>query len=219
MRKEQPQNQNVIHSMLIALAKQGEIAGWSGKQAESLAAYSEALELSEVLYRKDPGDLRSSRALAIAYNKRGDAYVAGKRFDEAIADYRRARELIGKLWKNDPAQSEHERDFAMSSRRIGIALVGAGRLAEALAFFDEEVAIMRRRWHKAPDKAWARRDLATALQDRIEARDPDDQKVCAWKIEFRDLMRALKGMGAASPTDLEVLKEAEAVAAKCAPAG
>ena len=219
MRTEQPGNMNLLHSIAIALNKQGEIESWSGGQDASLAAFSESLQISEMLYQKDTSDLRSTRALLLAYNKRGDAYVEAKRFEEAIADYQKAREFIARLWKNDPGQSEHERDFALSSHRIGIALVDSGRAAEAVAYFDEEVAITRRRWEKSPDKAWSRRDLAVAISDRIEAPESDPKKLCAWKIEFRDLMLALKQMGAASPSDLETLKEAETVAAACPPAG
>ncbi|MFA6987050.1 MAG: serine/threonine-protein kinase [Arenimonas sp.] len=219
MHAAQPQNLNVVHSILIVLNKQGEIKGWMGKQAESLAAYSESLAIAEPMYLKDTSDLRSARNLALAYNKRGDAYVEGKRFAEAIADYGKAREIIARLWKNDPGQIEHERDYAISNHRIGIALVDSGRAAEAVPYFDEEVAIMRRRWQKAPTKAWARRDLAVAIQDRIEAPIDDAGQLCAWRIEFRDLMGALKDMGAANPTDLGELVKAEVAAKDCAPPG
>jgi tetratricopeptide (TPR) repeat protein len=219
MLSEQPQNLNLMHSILIVFNKQGELMGWMGRPAESLTVYAEGLALAEAMYRKDESDLRSARNLALAYNKHGDALVEGRRFAEAIADYGKAREIIARLWKNDPTQVEHERDYALSNHRIGIALVDAGRAAEAVPYFDEEVAIMRRRWEKARDKALARRDLAIAIQDRIEAPEPDPGKLCARRIEFRDLMASLKAMGAANPNDLQELAKAEKAAAACAPAG
>jgi tetratricopeptide (TPR) repeat protein len=219
MRREQPQNLNVVHSTQIVLNKQGEILGWMGKSKESLAAYSESLAIAEPMHRKDPSDLRSARNLALAYNKHGDGLVEFKRFDEAIADYRKAREIIAGLWKNDPKQSEHERDYLISNHRIGIALVDSGRGAQAVPYFDEEVAIARRRWQKAPSKAWARRDLAVALQDRIQAPEPDLGKLCGRVVEFRDLMRALKEMGAATSDDLKELERADKAARECAAKG
>jgi tetratricopeptide (TPR) repeat protein len=216
MRVEQPANLNVVHSMLIVLNKKGEILGWMGKSKESLDAYSESLAIAEPVHRKDPSDLRSARNLALAYNKHGDGLVEFKRFDEAIADYRKAREIIAGLWKNDPKQSEHERDYLISNHRIGIALVDSGRAAESVPYFDEEVAIARRRWEKATTKAWARRDLAVALQDRIQAPESDLGKLCGRVLEFRDLMRALKDMGAATSDDLKELERADGAARECA---
>jgi len=215
MQAEQPGNLNVVHSTLIVLNKQGEILGWMGKPKESLDAYSASLAIAEPMHRKDPSDLRSARNLALAYNKHGDGLLEFKRFDEAIADYRKAREIIAGLWKNDPRQSEHERDYLISNHRIGIALVDAGRKAEAVPYFDEEVAIARRRWEKAPTKAWARRDLAVALQDRIQAPEADLGKLCSRVLEFRDLMRALKEMGAATSDDLAELARIEPGAQEC----
>jgi tetratricopeptide (TPR) repeat protein len=216
MHAAQPQNLNVVHSILIVLNKQGEIYGWMGKTEQSLAAYSQSLALAEPMYRKDPADLRSARNLALAYNKHGDGLVEVKRFDEAIADYRKAREIIARLWKNDPRQSEHERDYAISNHRIGIALVDAGRGAEAVPYFDEEVAITRRRWQKAPTKAWARRDLAVAIQDRIQAPEADLGVLCGRVVELRDLFRSLKEMGAANSDELKELERLGSAAAECA---
>jgi non-specific serine/threonine protein kinase/serine/threonine-protein kinase len=215
MHAEQPQNLNVVQSTQIALNKQGEILGWMGKPEESLTAYSESLASAEQTYRRDPTDLRSARNLSLSYNKHGDALSELKRHEEAIADYRNAREIIAKLMKDDPSQIEHERDYGISNHRIGLALVDSGRAAEAVPYFDEEVAIMRRRWEKAPTKAWARRDLAVALSDRIEAPAPDPATLCAWRVEFRDLMRALKEMGAVNPGDDEERAKAEAAAQAC----
>ena len=215
MHAEEPQNLNVVHSILIVLNKQGEILGWMGKPEESLAAYSESLAIAEPMHRKDPSDLRSARNLALAYNKHGDGLVEMKRFDEAISDYGKARAIIAAMWKNDPKQSEHERDYLISNHRIGIALVDSGRKAEAVPYFDEAVALARRRWQKAPTKAWTRRDLVVALQDRIQAPEPDLGKLCARVLEFRDLMRALKEMGATTPDDLAELARIEPGAQEC----
>jgi tetratricopeptide (TPR) repeat protein len=215
MHAAQPGNLNVVNSILIALNKQGEIYGWTGKTEQSLAAYSKSLAIAEPMYRKDPTDLRSARNLALSYNKHGDGLVEAKRFDEAIADYGKAREIVRRLWKNDPRQSEHERDYALSNHRLGIALVDAGRAIEAVPYFDEEVAITRRRWEKAPTKAWARRDLAVALQDRIQAPEPDLAKLCARTLEFHGLMVSLKEMGAASSDDLAEIARVEPAVQEC----
>jgi tetratricopeptide (TPR) repeat protein len=215
MRAEQPDNLNVVHSILIVLNKQGEIYGWTGKTEHSLAAYSASLALAEPMYRKDPSDLRSARNLALAYNKHGDGLVEAKRFDEAISDYRKAREIIARLWKNDPRQTEHERDYLLSSHRLGIAYVEAGRGTDAVPYFDEEVVFARRRWQKAPTKAWSRRDLAVALQDRIQAPEPDLGKLCARTLEFHGLMVQLKEMGAASSDDLDEIARVEPAVAEC----
>jgi tetratricopeptide (TPR) repeat protein len=210
-------NLTMAHAMSVALTKQGEILGWQGKPAESLAAYSELIDVAGKAHHSDPADLRAARDAALALNKRGDALVDSGRYRDAVGDYRNAREILAKLSKDDPTQREYERDYALSSHRLGIALFESGDVAASVPFFDEQLKIMRRRWEASPDKAWSRRDMAVALQDRLEA-PADPAQACAWKREFRDMMRGLKEMGAASANDLQELEKGEAALKACPPA-
>jgi non-specific serine/threonine protein kinase/serine/threonine-protein kinase len=215
----EPGNLTMVHAMSVVLTKRGEILAWSGKSAQSFAAYSELVGIAQAAHRADPSDVRAARDAGLAFNKRGDAYAEAKRFPEAIADYQNARTIIQRLSREDPGQREYERDFALSSHRLGIALFDSGDRAGSVRYFDEELRIMRRRWREAPDKAWSRRDLAVALQDRMEAPAADPAQVCAWRVEFRDLMQSLVDMGATNPGDAQELERAKFAVRACAPAG
>ncbi|HVS10813.1 MAG TPA: serine/threonine-protein kinase, partial [Planctomycetota bacterium] len=117
------------HALAVMLAD-------TGRSAEALEAYAEAIEALDFVAEQTPERLDGRAALALALDARAVHLRREKRLEEAEVSSRRAVEVLEALHAEDPVHSGHR-------RALGVALAGLGIQLSQLQRPDAEKTLRR----------------------------------------------------------------------------
>jgi tetratricopeptide (TPR) repeat protein len=165
----------------------GDVLQTKGRLDEALAAFREALAISQRLASTDSSNTDWQRDLADAHDRVGVIFQAQGRLDEALAAFREALAIFQRLASTDPSNAGWQRDLAVAHAKVGDILQTQGRLDEALAAFREAFAIFQRLASLDPSNADWQRDLGVThdrVGDILQAQGRLDEALATFREAF-----------------------------------
>ncbi len=155
-----PTNQIWKRSLVISLAKIGDVKSKVGDHKGAIAAYEEGVSLAREVAR-DTGVNAAERDLSIVLDKLGDMRFQDGDLPRTQAAYEESLTIRRKLADDEPG-ADSRRDVATSLGRLGDVKLRTGDRAGALAAYEEGLSIHR---DLARDKndGRAQADLAMSL--------------------------------------------------------
>lgn len=117
--KERGNDPNLQADTALALSNRASVAAATGRKADALAGYLEAIQIREKLARDNPQSDENNFGLASAYNNLGVLQQALGKFDEALASFRSAIGIKEKLARDHPNEPDYTANLASSIANLG----------------------------------------------------------------------------------------------------
>jgi tetratricopeptide (TPR) repeat protein len=152
-----------IRNRGVALDILGDVRAARGDAAGALAAFREALSLTESLAKRDPKNTVYRRDLTIDHARIADMLQRGGDLEGALREYEEALRIARALAADEPQNLAWRHDVAMNLNYLGAALTAAGKPQEALAHHDEALRLRHALAQEMPDDAAYRRELSVTF--------------------------------------------------------
>ena len=142
-----------LHQRVGAATSRGNNLSEQGDLRGALAAYRQAMEISQILTAKDPGNADWQRDLSISHEKFGNVLTRQSDLLGALGAYRQALAINLALAAKNPGNNEWQRDLAVSHSHIGDILAAQRDKIGALESYRQALTINQTLAAKTPDEA------------------------------------------------------------------
>ena len=184
----------------VLLDAQGTVRQEQGDLPGALAAFEEALKVSQRLAQADPSNAGWQRDVSVSQNNIGNVLREQGDFGGALAAFEEALQARQRLAQADPSNAGWQRDVSVSQSNIGNVLREQGDLGGALAAFEESLQVSQRLAQADPSNAGWQRDVSVSQNNiGIVLREQGD--LGGALAAFKESLQARQRLAQADPSN------------------